>query len=1023
LFPTGSLLLGLLTLANSASARPYATCLTNNAGVISFRLNEAADSVKVIWNGGVTTNDLGALPKGLSVTANLGVTGVYKIQAVKAGGAGYTQGVVNQISEDANVLVKFANQRGLVVNQNPGSPYFGRVYVGVGAVGTSGGRSVSDGIYLLNADQTDAVGQGNTPRTGGLLFDAAAANGESPGRLTLGPDDKLYISDWSDANGGLTMTDPDVATNAVAARVLFGYGGPPTVTNIHGSVSSAWVSGSLAGGDLVVYTQDEDLDFGDGVFRYDIGAGPLPFTGAATPAFRFGLTFHGILTKIVRGPSGMWYGSNYRADPGTAAGIFAMDEFGAPLWNSLSAWQTLTETAGPDIYFSMIRGFNVSPDGKYLAGLKGNTNSVNILPLVNGIPNITNLIVMPTTPTTATGREVAFDAAGNLYTVSSGQGLLRIYAPGGFAATTTGSDGSFEVYVPDLSVTVTASPTVIQETAGSTSQFVLTRPSLDLAQPLAVNFQISGTATRGMDYVLQTNAVTLTTDRVTIPAGANSVTITLATVDDTTPEPTETVTLAVTPSQFYTVGTPGTATMAIADNEPATLILSEIYPSMYEGNVYDYVRIQLTRWGDTNTFIFVNTTDFSFTGTAQLDVDFQQNPNGPLLNYGDLTATYDIASPLQDSAIEGPETFTVKLNATAAFSAATNTVTCTIVDDEVVSGLVAFAADFNAPASTSQWNLKFAARNDLADYTATFGYDYSVLGVPAAPNGSGNTLGLFLTVNKAEATALGGAGLNLYPIGQSFSGDYAVRFDMYLIQNSCAFTTEYALFGINHSGNLTNWFRYSGDGSPGYASDGLFYQVAADGAGLGDYILNSSPATTNAGIVAPTALASANATSFESIFKSPPFSAWGAPANPGSSVTPSWVQVELANIGGLVTLKLNNTVILTNDNPTAFKSGNLMLGYADAYDSIGCNGAVIYDNLRVIAYPPLLITHVEITSGNVEMAFTDGTAGPFVVEAATNATGSYGSVAATITSPSAGHFLAKVPYNPADPVKFFRIKR
>src|ERR1035441_8127272 len=53
-----------------ATATPYATCLTNNAGMISFRLNQAADDVQVVTNG--VPIDLGARPVGVTVT-NLGI--------------------------------------------------------------------------------------------------------------------------------------------------------------------------------------------------------------------------------------------------------------------------------------------------------------------------------------------------------------------------------------------------------------------------------------------------------------------------------------------------------------------------------------------------------------------------------------------------------------------------------------------------------------------------------------------------------------------------------------------------------------------------------------------------------------------------------------------------------------------------------------------------------------------------------------------------------------------------------------
>ena len=74
---------GVLLLLSCVSlqlhARPYATSLTNESGNISFRLNESADSVKVISAGGTATNDLGALAAGLH-TFPLSITGPYQIE-------------------------------------------------------------------------------------------------------------------------------------------------------------------------------------------------------------------------------------------------------------------------------------------------------------------------------------------------------------------------------------------------------------------------------------------------------------------------------------------------------------------------------------------------------------------------------------------------------------------------------------------------------------------------------------------------------------------------------------------------------------------------------------------------------------------------------------------------------------------------------------------------------------------------------------------------------------------------------
>jgi len=44
--------IAMMLAACLALAPPYATCLTNHAGTISFRRNESANSVQVVWNGG-----------------------------------------------------------------------------------------------------------------------------------------------------------------------------------------------------------------------------------------------------------------------------------------------------------------------------------------------------------------------------------------------------------------------------------------------------------------------------------------------------------------------------------------------------------------------------------------------------------------------------------------------------------------------------------------------------------------------------------------------------------------------------------------------------------------------------------------------------------------------------------------------------------------------------------------------------------------------------------------------------------
>src|SRR5258706_9068891 len=214
---------GLLALASSTRATPYACDITNSAGTVSFRLNEAADNVKVISSGGAVTNDLGPGVKGLTVT-NLGIAGgTIKVMVTRSAPAGYTQ-TSNDSFQDGNGIYvnKFEQARGIVVNKNPASATFGRIYIANGRVGTtlSPVRTTSDGIYLINSDDTVALDTGLTPRTAGLPF-TTVADAASPLRLTIGKDDNLlYITDLSDPSGGLWVADFDVATNAIASNVF-----------------------------------------------------------------------------------------------------------------------------------------------------------------------------------------------------------------------------------------------------------------------------------------------------------------------------------------------------------------------------------------------------------------------------------------------------------------------------------------------------------------------------------------------------------------------------------------------------------------------------------------------------------------------------------------------------------------------------------------------------------------------------------------------------------------------------------
>lgn len=514
----------------------------------------------------------------------------------------------------------------------------------------------------------------------------------------------------------------------------------------------------------------------------------------------------------------------------------------------------------------------VSPDQKYLAALRVN-GIVVVVPLMNGIPNLAKRVEFQAASTTATApRQVAFDAANNLLVVCNLVERLRVYSRGLTTTATTGSDGTFSLEIPLTEVSVTANINTVYEAGPTTATLTFTRSGGGDANPLTVTFTTGGTAVRGSDFVLQTNAVTFAGNSVVIPAGQNSVQVSLVALNDAEAELTETVVITLTGTDEYVTGSPANQTVAIVDNETPTIDLAVVYGSMYERLAADYVRLRVVRRGGTNApAFFVN---LGYSGTAAQNVDYTPHP-GVWVDPSAVNVNFEL-NPLDDNLLEGDEIITVSVASGSGYQIGTNSpsVNATILDDELPPETVLFSEDFNSAGASANWALFYASTNSTDyDYTAAFAYDYSLQGIPAAPHSTNDTLGLYIQVNK-DGTP-NAAAVNLYPLNESFSGDYALRFDLYMLVGTGA-TTEYALFGINHSGTKTNWFRNNTGGvGPSWTFDSLFYGVEADAAALGDYVIYSSPTTAGNN---PTALTQGrNASTLVGTFKAPPFAYAGAP--------------------------------------------------------------------------------------------------------------------------------------------------
>ena len=451
---------GGLSLRSDAS--PYAGAVTEAGGNVTFRLSESADEVIVIRDG--VAQSLGALGLGSHTFARNGAAN-YSIVARKSSAGGYLENIGGlatplQISDDNSELMSFFAPRGVTVNTNPANgALFGRVYVSNATEGTTIGfptaiRDTGDGIYVLNPDRSDALGQGSTALNGGLTFGAAV----SPWRLALDDAGFLYIADWEDDTGTVYRTDANV-TGGV--NMLAGQGSStpiaPTTDLNHGSVAGLALRGSLAGGNLTLWTVDEDLspsataDDLNSLWRYNVNAGPLPHTAVPTLVANniliddFGPG--GIIVDLARDPGGeKFYMMQSRTD-GNEPGVSVVNAAGVELFDSLQASQERGIDGNPGVdgiqdVLRLSRGIEVSPDARYLA-ISLSASDVRIVPLLAGIPDVANTYVLDAFPDVVAGRDVAFDAAGNLYAISSGNQAMRVFSPGGLSVTAFNSNGTF----------------------------------------------------------------------------------------------------------------------------------------------------------------------------------------------------------------------------------------------------------------------------------------------------------------------------------------------------------------------------------------------------------------------------------------------------------------------------------------------------------------------------------------------------------------------------------------------------
>jgi len=1072
-----------------AQATPYASGLTNNAnGTMSFYLNEGGGNVTITYGDGSTNSNYNGVTTGTNLasgtyTFSLGSHTNYTISVYKLG-AGVPTVITNSIA---------FTPRGLDVNKHPGSPYFGRVYVDASSAG---------GIYVLNPDLSLAF---PTVRAAGVSWQN---NGFSPYRCYVADDDYLMVGDCSatggatSGNDGVWRIDPEVTT----AQLFLGPRGETAAlaAGVFGTIQSRpLLIGNPQTGPVTLMQVDGDFPAAGGVNSLlvytNITLAALPWQNPPDiqgPEIGLPIVSETLVGNeypgLQLGPNGYIYAGTYRENySNPLLQIYSYDRATATfsqIWNSFYNGGTA------DYFRTTVNGLThgtvdiaVSADGKYVVGVSID-NWFVICPLTNGLPDVANLFVNAPTATTGNARGVAFDAADNLYLSSSGLGLVQSWSLGvtTIAVTTGNTNGStgFSVVFPSTTANVVATSNFASQ-GGSVGVpgtpvpgvFTITRSNAqgDYTSPLTVNFSLGGSATNGVYTVSPAGITPAGADNsIVLPPGVPSTNITITPTTTNIPRLQTTVVLSLKGGPGYSVAQPSLDTVYIQNTAANQLVLSTGAATMYKAFSNDFASVTITRLGDTNAPAYtVPATAFTYSGTAAPGLDFTPIP-GATFSPGDITQVPGI-SPLSNGVppadvlaplYAGNKSVTVVLTTGTGYTTAgANAATLTLIDNANPAVPVLFADPLTDPADAAHWNITYGTGDEPdypANYSVQFGYDLTANNPNAAANGliglppGGATNALRITCNKTGGTTYGG-GVNVYYTNQAFSGNYAVRFNMNLVEGDGSDSVEGATFGINHDGLQTNWWLGSGvpvKNSGPWASDGVWYWIQAPPGGAGGFGFAEFEEFTGTGGALPntgwTQLGTAAASAFTSVFKPVLFTApggvaGGTPANnspvSASPADNTWSDVELKQVNNVVTLSIDKTSIFVYTNTTRFTNGFLMFGYdcpiEGAYQQyVGTPDAAAYfANLRVVSLQAPVITAITDTpsggTNNVMIQFTsfegDDTAGSFALQSAgtNSAAGPYADVSGAAISQiltNTGVALFEATAGSTNRAQFYRVR-
>ena len=272
---------------------------------------------------------------------------------------------------------------------------------------------------------------------------------------------------------------------------------------------------------------------------------------------------------------------------------------------------------------------------------------------------------------------------------------------------------------------------------------------------------------------------------------------------------------------------------------------------------------------------------------------------------------------------------------------------------------------------TASWNVN---NNGNGVNAANFFFDYSTVGIPAAPNSGSSTRGLKLGANLGTAPTTGNIpGISVSPTGQSFSGDYTLTFDWWSnyigpLNVGATGSTMLSTFGIQSSGTTSNF--------PGVA-DSVYFAATGDGQSSADYRIYSSEAPTsyavgvtgvNAHVVYAAGNTNQSAALYTTLFPAgatAPGSQSGEATQTSSTIAGAagfrWHAVEIKKVGSIVTWSINGTLIATVNESlftgTLPAGSNILFGMSDTNLSTNASPTLL-DKLQFTLIDNVTVTDI-----------------------------------------------------------------